>query len=60
MPDTVEISTVEEALRWGDAWREAYTALLRQHERTLRELGMQRTFADIFADAWHRYYRERI
>ena len=58
MPDTVEISTVAEALEWGDAWRSAYNALMLQHERTLRELGMQRRFADVFGDAWLQKYWE--
>ena len=59
MPDTVESSTVAEALAWGDSWRSAYNALLRQHENALRELGMQRTFADVFGDAWlQRYWEE--
>lgn len=59
MPDTVEISTVAEALEWGDSWRSAYAALMLQHERALRELGMQRTFAEVFGDAWHQLWWER-
>ena len=58
MPDTVEISTVAEAIAWGDSWRSAYSALMLQHERALRELGMQRTFADVFGDAWLTRYWE--
>ena len=56
MPDTVEISTIEEALALADDWRAAYLRLERENERLRRELGMQRTFADVFADAWHRAY----
>ena len=57
--ETVEISTIEQAVAWGDSWRSAYAALMLQHERALRELGMQRTFADVFADSWHQLYWER-
>ena len=59
MPNTVEISTVEDAMRWGDSWREAHDRLQRENDRLRRELGMQRTFADVFAEQWHRLYWER-
>ena len=56
MPNTVEISTLDDALAWGDSWRDHAMRLQRENERLRRELGMQRTFADVFADAWHRAY----
>lgn len=57
--ENVEISTLAQAIAWGDSWREAYNALLRQHENALRELGMQRTFADVFSAQWLQSYWER-
>ena len=59
MPDTVDISTVEDALAWGDSWRDHAMRLQRENDRLRRELGMQRTFADVFAGEWHRLYWER-
>ena len=58
MPDTVEISTIEEALALADDWRAAYLRLERENERLRRELGMQRTFAEVFGDAWLQKYWE--
>ena len=59
MPDTVDISTVEDALAWGDSWRSEAQRLQRENDRLRRELGMQRTFAEVFAGEWHRLYWER-
>ena len=53
MPNTVEISTLDDALAWGDSWRDHAMRLQRENERLRRELGMQRTFADVFGDAWN-------
>ena len=50
----VTIGTLSEAMAWGDSWREAYCTLLREHRLALRELEIQRTFADVFGDAWNR------
>ena len=58
MPDTVDISTVEDALAWGDSWRDHAMRLQRENDRLRRELGMQRTFADVFGDAWLQRYWE--
>ena len=54
--EQVEISTLAEALAWGDGWRAAYERLEREHAEALRELSLQRIMADDFADAWHRLY----
>ena len=57
--DTISISTVEGALAYADEWRSAYLRLERENDRLRRELGMQRTFAEVFAGEWHRLYWER-
>ena len=57
--DTISISTVEEALAYADEWRSAYLRLERENDRLRRELGMQRTFAEVFGDAWLRLWWER-
>ena len=59
MPDTVELTTFDEAVQYGDAWRAEAMRLQRENVRLHRELGMQRTFADVFAEQWHRLYWER-
>ena len=52
--ETVTIRTLDEALAWGESWCEAYIRLEREHRSALLELEIQRTFADVFGDAWNR------
>ena len=49
----VTIATFAEAMAWGDSWRDYAMRLQRENERLRRELEIQRTFADVFGDAWN-------
>lgn len=49
----ITISTISEALAWGDSWRSEAMRLERENERLHRELEIQRTFANVFGDAWN-------
>ena len=48
------IRTLAEALAWGDSWRDHAMRIQRENDHLRRELEIQRTFADVFGDAWNR------
>ena len=58
MSDPVAIYSIQDALAWGEDWERRAGELERALDAALRELRIQRIFADQFADALERKWAE--